>query len=101
MRFVTSEFVLLELGNALSARKHKSAFVAMVRVLRADAMTEIVPASSELFAAGLRLFQSRRDKDWSLVDCSSFVIMKRLRLTRALAADGHFAQAGFEVLLRH
>jgi len=40
------------------------------------------------------------DKDWSLTDCISFELMRRRRLTRALAFDHHFEQAGFEALLR-
>jgi hypothetical protein len=53
-----------------------------------------------LFEAGLRLYSDRPDKDWSLTDCTSFVVMKRLRITEALTADRHFEQAGFKVLLK-
>jgi uncharacterized protein len=38
------------------------------------------------------------DKDFSFTDCTSFVIMKELRIKRALTLDRHFSQAGFEVL---
>jgi predicted nucleic acid-binding protein len=40
------------------------------------------------------------DKDWSLTDCISFHLMRTKGITRALAYDEHFAQAGFEPLLR-
>lgn len=39
-----------------------------------------------------------RDKDFSLTDCSSFVVMKERRIKAALTSDRHFAQAGFQVL---
>jgi uncharacterized protein len=42
---------------------------------------------------------SRRDKEWSLTDCISFVVMKERGLTEALTADHHFEQAGFKALL--
>jgi hypothetical protein len=39
-----------------------------------------------------------QDKDFSFTDCTSFVLMKELRLRRALTTDRHFEQAGFETL---
>jgi hypothetical protein len=36
----------------------------------------------------------------SFVDCASFVLMRELGLADALAADRHFEQAGFNILLR-
>lgn len=40
------------------------------------------------------------DKDWSLTDCISFVVMKDLKITEALTGDHHFEQAGFVALLK-
>ncbi|MBA3483059.1 MAG: type II toxin-antitoxin system VapC family toxin [Pirellulales bacterium] len=60
---------------------------------------EIVPASAGLFNQGMVLFDSRADKEWSLTDCTSFVIMQERKITDALTADHHFAQAGFTALL--
>ncbi len=59
----------------------------------------IVPSSAELFRRGLALFGRRTDKDWSLIDCTSFVVMKEQAVADALAADHHFEQAGFKILL--
>jgi predicted nucleic acid-binding protein len=38
------------------------------------------------------------DKNFSFTDCTSFVIMKELRLRQALTTDKHFEQAGFQIL---
>ena len=35
------------------------------------------------------------DKDWSLVDAASFVVMRHLDLREAFTSDHHFVQAGF------
>lgn len=41
-----------------------------------------------------------RDKSFSFTDCTSFVVMRELRIRKALTGDRHFADAGFEVLPR-
>jgi predicted nucleic acid-binding protein len=90
MSIVTSEFVLVELGNALSRGNDRGLFVDLDRALRGDPGIEIVPVSPDLYHDGVELFARRSDKMWSLVDCISFVIMNRRGVTEALKADQHF-----------
>jgi predicted nucleic acid-binding protein len=47
-----------------------------------------------------RFLKEREDKAWSLVDCSSFVVMKQHKILKGLTTDHHFEQAGFEKLLK-
>ena len=96
---VTTEFVLLEVANFFVRPGDREKLVAFEANLRADPNTAVVPASADLFARGLALFAARPDKEWSLTDCISFVVMGELGLTDALTADHHFAQAGFTPLL--
>ena len=49
---------------------------------------------------GVALFAQRPDKEWSLTDCISFVVMREHGLSDALTADHHFEQAGFVPLLQ-
>jgi len=98
-KVVTTEFVLVELANFPSRPQLRSEFLELVGQLRGDSAVEIVPASAALFAEGLALFAARPDKDWSLTDCISFRVMSARGLTEALAADRHFAQAGFRPVL--
>lgn len=44
------------------------------------------------------LFFRHRDKSYSFTDCTSFVVMKELKLKQALTTDRHFRQMGFDVL---
>jgi predicted nucleic acid-binding protein len=99
-RLIVTEYVIVETVNFFSKPINRPKAHAMVTRLRDEAKFEIVPASSELFGAGLLLHGNRADKEWSLTDCISFVAMKRRSLVRALAYDQHFEQAGFEALLR-
>ena len=41
------------------------------------------------------LFFRYRDKEFSFTDCTSFAIMRELKLTDALTTDHRFSQAGF------
>jgi predicted nucleic acid-binding protein len=97
---VLSDFVLLELGNAFSGVAQRGLFSNLVAHLRRKSNVRIIPASRDLLDAALELFSHRADKEWSLTDCSSFVIMHEEGLTEALTTDHHFEQAGFVALLR-
>jgi uncharacterized protein len=96
---LTSEYVLCELGALMSRSQFRPLFVDLVRKLESSAQVEIVHAAHEHFEAGLQLFAERPDKDWSLTDCTSFVLMKQHALDLALATDHHFEQAGFQLIL--
>jgi uncharacterized protein len=96
---VTTEYVLVEVGNFCSGIGKRRAFVDLVRGLEASSMTDVVPSSQELFERGLALFEARVDKEWSVTDCISFAVMTERGLTDALASDRHFGQAGFSALL--
>jgi len=97
---VTTEWILTELADGLSGVSDRQAFIDFHSALRGDAAVKIIPSNSELFAAGVELYAERSDKEWSLTDCISFVVMKRDGLTDALTGDHHFEQAGFRALLR-
>ncbi len=96
---VTSEFILLEVGNYLSAPTGRTKFGPFLRTVFADRITTVVPASSALLARGFEFYQRRADTAWSLTDCISFVVMEEQSIVDALTADHHFEQAGFNVLL--
>ena len=43
-------------------------------------------------------FFRHRDKAYSFTDCTSFTVMREMRLTQALTTDRHFRQMGFQVI---
>lgn len=98
-RMVTTESVLVELGASMSSCAYRVAYVDFVAALRNAPHSTIIPASTELFTSELNLFSARTDKEWSLCDCVSFVVMEREGIAEALTADHHFVQAGFKALL--
>ena len=97
---ITTEYVLIELGNRLARSKDKPVYVELIRQVHADPRTSVVPADPSLFQQGFELFADRQDKDWSFTDCTSFVVMRERGVTEALTADRHFEQAGVVILLK-
>lgn len=100
LRLVTSEWVLVEFGNAYCDPKDRADFVALHHSLRNHPRVKIIPADTRLFQRGVDLFGQRSDKAWSLVDCLSFIIMRDEGIVQALTGDKHFEQAGFVALLK-
>jgi len=96
---VTTEFVLLELGNACARAEDHADFLSLLAGIRATPRTRIISLDSRLLQRGLDLFADRPDKNWSVTDCVSFVVMADEGIAEALTADGHFEQAGFKALL--
>jgi predicted nucleic acid-binding protein len=99
-KIITTEFVLVEVGNFFCRGNGRAVFQTLIENLSTAEDIEIIPASSDCFRKGLGLFTSRPDKDWSLTDCTSFVVMQERAVTEALSADHHFEQAGFVALLK-
>jgi uncharacterized protein len=97
---VTTEAVLLEVGNSLARRRYRQGGAALLRSLTTDSGAVIEPITTKLFHRALDLYEARRDKEWGLVDCLSFIVMRDRGLTEALTSDEHFEQAGFIALLR-
>jgi uncharacterized protein len=95
--FITTDVILLELGNALS-RSHKSTAITLINCILADERTTVVHLTPEWFAIAFERYQRYLDQSWGLVDCFSFVVMEHYRVSQALTFDQHFTQAGFQVL---
>lgn len=96
---ITTEFIILELGNACGRAEDHEDFLAMVAGMRASPRTRVIPLDSRLLQRGLDLLARRTDKNWSLTDCISFVVMEDEGIQEALTTDRHFEQAGFKAQL--
>ena len=92
---VTTEWVLMEAADALSEPWFRPSIVVAIRRMRQDSRYRIIGYEPSIYDAGFDLFEKRPDKEWSLTDCISFVVMEQHKLTDALTADHHFRQAGF------
>ena len=94
--------MLTELLDGLAQRgTHlREAAAGAVRRILNDRRVTVDPQSRESFLAGLRLYEQRNDKGYSLEDCISMTSMRRQRISEVLTNDYHFIQEGFKVVLR-
>ena len=97
---LTTAWVLTEVADALAMPGMRESFTRLLTALRGDPACMIVPPTQTLFDQGVELYAERPDKDWSLTDCTSFVVMRQQGVTQALTGDHHFEQAGFTALLK-
>lgn len=98
-QLITSEFVLLEVGDALSHPRFRRTVSAFVRSLHHQQNLTIVPVQVRWLDEAWQLYASRPDKEWGITDCSSFVIMREYEIPQAFTSDHHFVQAGFSKLM--
>ncbi len=98
-RLITTEFVLLELGDGFSAAGKREKALKFIEELRNLEILRIIPASQELLSQGWELYIKRRDKNWQVTDCISFVVMKEEGISTAFTSDQHFEQSGFIKLM--
>jgi uncharacterized protein len=97
---ITTNWVLVELGNFLAGTPGRQLFMPFVRELRDDSRFVLLRSPDSLVDEGMDMYGRRKDKEWSMTDCISFVVMRQHDLSKALTSDRHFEQAGFEALLR-
>jgi uncharacterized protein len=96
-RIVTTEAVLWEWLNALSGVNTRMLAGQAYGLAHQDRTVEVVPFTPELIDAASQLYRQRPDKQWSLTDCCSFLVMQERGIVHALTTDHHFEQGGFIV----
>ena len=96
---VTTDWVITELADGLAGIEQRERFMDLYRHIELSPAIRVVPASRALLEEGIFLYGARPDKDWSLTDCISFVVMRDEGIIHALTGDHHFEQAGFKALL--
>jgi len=78
-RLITTNYVLAELVALLTSpmRVPKPQQIIDLGVIRSASWVDVVHIDQALDVAAWNLWQSRPDKEWSLVECASFVVMQQ------------------------
>ena len=98
VRLVTTDYIFDETVARLRFSLGHPKTVEFGEKLMTSRVFSLVAVNAETRQLAWELFRSYRDKRFSYTDCTSFVIMKVLRLEVALAFDRHFLQAGFRIV---
>lgn len=96
---ITMHAVLMQIGNSL-AREFQTQAIQIIEEFYRRHNVELVHVTPELFDKGFALYRKFDDKQWGLVDCISFVVMRERGMVDALTFDQHDTQAGFNALMR-
>ena len=95
---VTHEAVLTEVLAYFADDDALLRHAAVMAVRTALREMRVLSLDRELFLRALDLYERRPDKEYSLTDCMSMVIMRDRGITDVLTNDHHFTQEGFTVL---
>lgn len=96
---VVTDWIIAETGNGLSRTTSRTDVRDAVRRMLDSPQSIVEFVNEGLLQAAIDLYHQHTDKDWGLVDCASFVVMRRRGIQFALTNDHHFEQAGFTCLL--
>ena len=94
-RMVTTSYVVDEVVTFFNHRGFHAKAVRVGNSLLRSPSVHLVHVDEALFFEGWAEFQKYYDKNFSLTDCISFVVMRQMTTHRAMAFDKHFEQAGF------
>jgi predicted nucleic acid-binding protein len=99
-RLIFTDYIITESLNLAVARRGHHVAGRMLDFLEQSRAWSRISVDAVYFDQAVAYFRKHADKDFSFTDCTSFVVMKSLRLTRALSDDHHFRQAGFKPMLK-
>ena len=95
-QIVCSNYVLLEIFTLLQSRFGLDA----LRLFQNDLLPvlEVAWVDEQLHNQAVSSLLVANRRQLSLVDCTSFQIMRHLGISRVFAFDAHFKEQGFEVI---
>ncbi len=95
---VTTDFVLDEVATFVRMATDSETAARLLRGMLERPSGTLIWVDSGHFRAALEMLERHQDRRWSFTDCTSFVIMRELGITKAFSFDRNFEEAGFERL---
>lgn len=93
---VTTSYVFDEVVTYFNSRNYHAKAVQVGNNLLLSAFVQFTHVDETLFETAWNYFQQNQDKQYSLTDCISFIVMQQRRIKVAFTFDKHFVQAGFQ-----
>ena len=98
-RLILTDYILDESITLARARAGVMAALKLLQIVEQSNALTLVWVGEERFDLAKAYFRKHADHDFSFTDCTSFVVMRELKLKEALTTDRRFAEAGFRPLL--
>ncbi len=93
---VTTSYVFAEIVTFFNSRGHHAKAVEIGNRLLDSPSIRLIHVEEGLFREGWKYFQKHKDKEYSLTDCISFLVMEEFGIETAFTFDKHFVQARFK-----
>jgi uncharacterized protein len=97
VNFLTSDYVIDESLTYLRKKTGHRVATHFGQWILAAQHIKFIRVDEAVWQAAWEMFQVYDDKEWAFTDCTSFVLMRQLRLWQAFSFDQHFVQAGFQL----
>lgn len=97
-RLATSNFIFDETISLCLYRLGHDAARRVGSVLQDSGTVDLIRITPQDEQAAWALFCNRTDQRYSFTDCTSFELMRRLRISTALALDDDYETEGFRVV---
>ncbi len=94
IKLITSEYILDESITLIRYRVSHQAAVIFGDSLFKSRIVKIVDITEGNRLKAWEIFKKYNDKELSFTDCTSFVLIKNLKLQKAFTFDKHFEQIG-------
>lgn len=98
---ITTNIVVAETLSLITKRINKHTGIQFLEIIEKSQILKIIYANETLTQTALRLYRKYTDKDFDLIDATSFVLCKERKIKQVLTLDKHFSQMGFEMLPSH
>jgi predicted nucleic acid-binding protein len=100
VEMVLTDYILDEACTLAKARAGGDAALRLLDIVERSRALQMYWIGIERFEAAKAFFRRHADHGYSFTDCTSFVLMRELRIRDALTTDRHFVEAGFRALLK-
>jgi uncharacterized protein len=95
---VTTDYIVTEAVNLANARAGHQVGAKILDLVEQSSGIRVEWIGSLRFEATKVFFRRHKDHGYSFTDCTSFLLMRELRVADALTTDAHFQEAGFRML---
>jgi uncharacterized protein len=97
-RLVTTDYIVCEAVNLANARVGHHVGGRILDLIDRSSALRVEWIGSLRFEAAKMFYRRHSDHRYSFTDCTSFVVMRELKLLDVLTTDQHFREAGFQIL---